>query len=68
VDWSVGCEDAVGRSRLVVVGVLDHRVSLRTPPGESAILTWTAAEELRRLLAFAVARVLNDETTRPPRR
>jgi hypothetical protein len=61
--WSVGCEDVVGRSRLVVVGVADHRVSLRTPPGEIAIMTWTATEELRRLLAFAVARVLHDETS-----
>jgi hypothetical protein len=64
-DWSVACEDAVGRSRLVVVGVSDRRVSLRTPPGETAIMTWTATEELRRLLAFAVARVLHDETARP---
>jgi hypothetical protein len=62
-DWSIACEDAVGRSRLVVVGVTDRRVSLRTPPGEAAIMTWTAAEELRRLLAFAVAKVLYDETT-----
>lgn len=61
-EWSVGCEDASGRSRLVV-GVADRRVALRTPPGEVAIMTWTATEELRRLLAFAVARVLNDETT-----
>jgi hypothetical protein len=60
--WSVECEDASGRSRLVVVGVLDRRVSVRTPPGETAIMTWTATEELRRLLAFAVASVLNDET------
>lgn len=64
-EWSVGCEDVVGRSRLVVVGVAGRRVSLRTPPGETAIMTWIATEELRRLLAFAVARVLNDETTRP---
>jgi hypothetical protein len=64
-DWSVACEDVAGRSRLVVVGVLDRRVSLRTPPGEAAIMTWTATEELRRLLAFAVARVLAGETTRP---
>ncbi len=64
-DWSVGCEDVVGRSRLVVVGMADRRVLLRTPPGEIAIMTWTATEELRRLLAFAVAKVLNDETTRP---
>lgn len=28
-------------------------------------MTWTATEELRRLLAFAVAKVLIDETTRP---
>ncbi len=61
--WSVECEDVVGRSRLVVVGVADRRVSLRTPPGETAIMTWTATEELRRLLAFAVARVLHNETT-----
>lgn len=61
-EWSVGCEDVSGRSRLVIVGVADRRVSLRTPPGETAIMTWTATEELRRLLAFAVARVLNDET------
>ncbi|MGH3856584.1 MAG: hypothetical protein ACRDR6_24485 [Pseudonocardiaceae bacterium] len=39
------------------------RVALRTPPGETAIMTWTATEELRRLLAFAVARVLHDGTT-----
>lgn len=64
-EWSVGCEDASGRSRLVVVGVAGRRVALRTPPGEAAIMTWTATEELRRLLAFAVARVLNDETTQP---
>ncbi|MGH3773908.1 MAG: hypothetical protein ACRDRW_21375 [Pseudonocardiaceae bacterium] len=64
-EWSVGCEDVVGRSRLVVVGVTNRRVALRTPPGETAIMTWTATEELRRLLAFAVTRVLNDETTRP---
>ena len=64
-EWSVECEDVGGRSRLVVVGVADRRVSLRTPPGETAIMTWTATEELRRLLAFAVARVLHDETTRP---
>jgi hypothetical protein len=64
-EWSVGCEDAVSRSRLVVVGVADHRVTLRTPPGEIAVMTWTATEELRRLLAFAVARVLHNETTRP---
>ncbi len=64
-EWAVECEDVVGRSRLVVVGVADRRVSLRTPPGETAIMTWTATEELRRLLAFAVARVLLDETTRP---
>ncbi|MGH3899922.1 MAG: hypothetical protein ACRDTA_17120 [Pseudonocardiaceae bacterium] len=62
-DWSVECEDVVGRSRLVAIGVTDRRVSLRTPPGETAIMTWTATEELRRLLAFAVARVLHDETT-----
>ncbi|MGH3779099.1 MAG: hypothetical protein ACRDRO_00340 [Pseudonocardiaceae bacterium] len=43
----------------------DRRVSLSTPPGEIAIMTWTATEELRRLLAFAVAKVLHDETTRP---
>ncbi|HET9257718.1 MAG TPA: hypothetical protein VFO16_21315 [Pseudonocardiaceae bacterium] len=61
--WSVECEDVGGRSRLVVVGVTEHRVSLRTPPGETAIMTWTATEELRRLLAFAVAKVLHDETT-----
>ena len=61
--WSVECQDATGRSRLVVVGIVDRRVSLRTPPGETAVMTWTAAEELRRLLAFAVARVLHDETT-----
>jgi len=47
----------------VVVGVVDRRVALRTPPGEIAIMTWTATEELRRLLAFAVARVLHNETT-----
>ncbi|MGH3548032.1 MAG: hypothetical protein ACRDQU_07930 [Pseudonocardiaceae bacterium] len=64
-DWSVGCEDVVGRPRLVVVGVADRRVALRSPPGEIAIMTWTATEELRRLLAFAVAKVLHDETTRP---
>ena len=64
-EWSVECQDVGGRSRLVVVGVADRRVSLRTPPGETAIMTWTATEELRRLLAFAVARVLHDETTRP---
>ncbi|MGH3768178.1 MAG: hypothetical protein ACRDTX_24025 [Pseudonocardiaceae bacterium] len=61
-EWSVECEDVVGRSRLVVIGVVDRRVSLRTPPGETAIMTWTTTEELRRLLAFAVARVLHDET------
>jgi hypothetical protein len=61
--WSVECEDVGGRSRLVVVGVTGRRVSLRTPPGETAIMTWTATEELRRLLAFAVARVLHNETT-----
>ena len=64
-EWSVECADVVGRSRLVVVGVADRRVSLRTPPGEIAIMTWTATEELRRLLAFAVAIVLHDETARP---
>ena len=62
-EWSVGCEDVSGRSRLVVVGVVDRRVALRTPPGETAIMTWIATEELRRLLAFAVARVLLNETT-----
>ncbi|MGH3874334.1 MAG: hypothetical protein ACRDSR_23015 [Pseudonocardiaceae bacterium] len=62
-DWTVECADAVGRSRLVKVGVADRRVALRTPPGETAIMTWTATEELRRLLAFAVARVLHDETS-----
>jgi hypothetical protein len=60
--WSVECEDVVGRSRLVVVCMADRRVSLRTPPGETAIMTWTATEELRRLLAFAVAKVLHNET------
>lgn len=64
-EWAVECKDVAGRSRLVVVGVADRRVSLRTPPGETAIMTWTTTEELRRLLAFAVARVLHDETTRP---
>jgi hypothetical protein len=62
-EWSIECEDVGGRSRLVVVGVVNRRVALRTPPGETAILTWIAAEELRRLLAFAVARVLHNETT-----
>jgi hypothetical protein len=61
--WSVECEDVVGRSRLVVVGMAARRVSLRTPPGEIAIMTWIATEELRRLLAFAVAKVLHNETT-----
>lgn len=64
-EWSVGCDDVVGRSRLVVVSMTNRRVSLRTPPGEVAIMTWTATEELRRLLAFAVAGVLHDETARP---
>jgi hypothetical protein len=64
-EWSVECQDVSGRSRLVVVRVIDRRVSLRTPPGETAIMTWIATEELRRLLAFAVAKVLHDETTRP---
>ncbi|MGH3824253.1 MAG: hypothetical protein ACRDRA_15700 [Pseudonocardiaceae bacterium] len=64
-EWSVECADVVGRSRLVIVGVADRRVSLRTPPGETAIMTWTATEELRRLLAFAVARVLHNKTARP---
>ena len=63
--WSVMCEDAIGRDRLVIVGVVDRHVSLRTPPGEAALMTWIAAEELRRLLAFAVAQVLTDETTKP---
>jgi len=61
--WAVTCEDAAGRSRQVMVGVASGRVSLRTPPGEAALMSWTAAEELRRLLAFAVARVLEGETT-----
>ncbi|MGH3685095.1 MAG: hypothetical protein ACRDS0_10245 [Pseudonocardiaceae bacterium] len=38
-EWSVECEDVVGRSRLVVVGVIDRRVALRTPPGETATMT-----------------------------
>jgi hypothetical protein len=61
--WAVTREDAAGRSRQVIVGVAGGQVSLRTPPGEAALMTWMAAEELRRLLAFAVARVLISETT-----
>jgi hypothetical protein len=62
-DHSVACEDVFGRSRLVVVGVVGRRVSLIAPPGEAALMSWTAAEELRRLLAFAVTLVLTDATT-----
>lgn len=60
---AVDCKDVMGRSRQVEAGVSGDSVYVRTPPGETALMTWTAAEELRRLLAFAVAHVLRDETS-----
>lgn len=52
-EWIVECTDGVGRPAQVRVRASDRKVVLVAPPGESAVLEWTQAEELRRAILHA---------------
>lgn len=56
--WSVPCLDAGGRDRNLLVAVSDGRLVVLAPPGETASLSWTAAQELGRLLGIGVREIL----------
>lgn len=56
--WSVPCLDAGGRERPLRVVVSHGRVVVHAPPGETASLSWIAAQELRRLLDMGVREIL----------
>lgn len=53
--WPIACHDAAGRScELAVFGDLG-RVVLLFPPGEFAVLTTTAVDQLRQAMSEAAA-------------
>ena len=56
--WYVPCLDVAGRERRLLVTVSGSRLVMLAPPGESASLSWTTAQELRRLLDMGVREIL----------
>jgi hypothetical protein len=63
--WSVPCLDAAGRERRLSVAMSSGRVVVHAPPGETASLSWTAAQELRRLLDMGVREILRGNHVQP---
>lgn len=63
--WSVPCLDAGGRDRRLLVAVSGGRVVVHAPPGETASLSWTAAQELGRLMDIGAREILRGNHVQP---
>jgi hypothetical protein len=65
-EWHIDCVDVAGRPRPLLLRVDAPHVILTTPPGESARMTWTRAEELSRLLHTLAGQALAAVSTPEP--